>query len=182
MKYSILLILSLIVLSSCSSDKYLFWENGNWNLTIDPVDWYVTFPMGSFKLLNENVPPDSSFGYFNLYSGANNLQVEIIINKEREITSAEERRDKSWGKQKKLLPNMKDINLFSLRESYGYEFTVPGEYDTRKHYYVFLYKDGYSINFHLTQMPYDARRNDLFPHYMSSIEFRNKNKTSASAN
>ncbi len=161
-------------LSSCVADTYLIRENDKWKLTVDPVDWYLTFPMDSFFAQQVIVKSDTSIAYFNLYSKDMNLQIEIFVEPTKECNSSESCRNHAWENQQKHLRNAKDIRMSSFGDAFSYEFTFPNEYGGQKHLSAFLYKDGYCIDVRLSQMPFKEKKYQQFIDFINGIEFEKK--------
>ncbi len=172
---SIFIIFTSLMVFSCASNKYYLHENDTIKLTVEPIEWFLTFPEGDFVLQQENIKPDKSSAYFMFSSAKIGIVVSFFIEPISNCKTAECCRDRAWLKHKMALRGATDIKLSSIGEAYTYEYLLP-EVLNQKNINVHLYKDGYWIDVHLSKVFYESRDYQLFTDFINTLSFSTKVK------
>ncbi len=168
------LLISLFFIS-CSADKYFVQEQQQFKLTVESVDWYLTFPDADLTPQMQKINPDRSAGYFMLSNAKTGLNVSFFIEPSNGCTSSESCRDRAWVKQKAALKGAVGVKLSSFGEAYAYEYLLP-ELFNQKNLNVHLYREGYWIDVHLSKIMYTPKDDDLFTDFISTLSFEAKPK------
>jgi hypothetical protein len=172
----------IFVFNCCSSHNYVFKQNDSMLITLDSLNWFLSFKDDGFSLVQQKIESDKSIGYF-MFSHKSNvpldttLNVSFFIEPINNCYNAKCCRDNAWNL---LLPTLKgqtDVSFSQIGEAATYEYMLP-EMFLHKSMNAHFYKDGYWIDMHISRLFFNDEAQQSFIDLVKSVKFILKSKSS----
>ena len=172
--FPIIVIYSLMFMSC--SDKYLTEKEGEYNITFNDADWYLSFPSKDYKLSKkQNSSAESAYYYFQ--NTTNGLAASFIIEPAYEYDNAVSYRNDCWNNMKKIFVNAKNIVKTNADDYAMIEYMLPEIKGTKidfQNMNMYFVKDGYWIDAHLSKAGFKEKDRELFTDFFKSISFKKR--------
>ena len=145
--------------------------------TVPKAPWMMGVPSDTFEVSQQRMKPDGTAAYFMLTKGSGGLIVSFWIEPIRDCKTAISCRDASWKAEKAKLGNAEGVAMSEVGDAAVVEYLIPTVAKMKvdqKNMHAYFVRDGFWIDFHLSQMAYREADHDRFTDFIRAVTFEPK--------
>jgi hypothetical protein len=146
--------------------------------TVPKAPWMMGVPADTFEVTQQRLKPDGTAGYFMLTKGMGGLTVSMFIEPAKDCSSAVACREWAWKAEQTRLKDIQNVQKSEIGDATVIEYFQPtvGKLKIdQQNMHAYFVKDGYWIDFHLSQVAYKPADRSRFVDFIEGVQFGPKN-------
>jgi len=142
--------------------------------TVPKAPWMMGVPADTFDVTEQKLKPDGTAGYFLLTKGTGGLTVSLFIEPVKTCSTAVACREWAWKAEQTRLKDIQNVQMSEVGEAAVVEYLQPAVGKVaidQENMHAYFVKDGYWIDFHLSQVAYKPADHGRFVDFVRGIDF-----------